>query len=104
MDETDAPGDRADRTDGRSADRRAGHGGQRADSEAGPDGGRARPDEVAEAVEGVEYESGGGNVAGPGPGASLGPVEPGSPTLEGAVFVLLGAALTVLVLAQLAGL
>jgi hypothetical protein len=53
-------------------------------------------------VEGIEYEEG-GNVAGASPGADLGPVEPEAPTLEGALFVLLGAALTLVVLAQLVG-
>lgn len=54
-------------------------------------------------VEGIEYEQGSGNVAGASPGADLGPVEPETPTLEGALFVLLGVVLTVVVLAQLVG-
>lgn len=53
-------------------------------------------------VDGVEYEEG-GNVAGASPGADLGPVEPEAPTLEGALFVLLGVVLTLAVLAQLVG-
>jgi hypothetical protein len=67
--------------------------------------GRTDAATVAEEVEGIEYDNGsGGNIAGPGPtDDSLGPVEPGSPSLEGALFVLLGAVLTVMVLAQLVG-
>ncbi|WP_254823754.1 DUF7312 domain-containing protein [Haloglomus halophilum] len=53
-------------------------------------------------VEGIEYEQS-GNVAGASPGADLGPVEPETPTLEGALFVLLGVVLTLVVLAQLVG-
>lgn len=62
------------------------------------------PETVAatvEEVEGVEYES--GNVAGASPTRDLGPVEPGAPTVEGALFVLLGVVLTLVVLAQLVG-
>jgi hypothetical protein len=62
------------------------------------------PETVAatvEEVEGIEYES--GNVAGASPTRDLGPVEPGAPTVEGALFVLLGVVLTLAVLAQLVG-
>lgn len=62
---------------------------------------RQEVEAVVEDVEGVEYEE--GNVAGPSPTRDLGPVEPGSPTLEGALFVLLGVALTLAVLARLVG-
>jgi hypothetical protein len=58
-------------------------------------------------VEGIEYEEGieheKGNVAGASPARDLGPVEPGAPTAEGALFVLLGVVLTLVVLAQLVG-
>jgi hypothetical protein len=76
------------------------------DAEAEPASGTTDREAVAAAVqdvEGIEYEEGGGNVAGPSPGTDLGPVTPGAPTLEGAVFVLLGVALTVVVIAQLVG-
>ncbi|MFB6205827.1 MAG: hypothetical protein ABEJ05_04790 [Haloglomus sp.] len=104
-----------DETD-RSRDETAGHEG--ADSATAPretaDDGETADDEAAtydretvEAtlrdVEGIEYDGESGNVAGAAPGADLGPVEPESPTLEGSLFVLLGAALTLLVLAQLVG-
>ncbi|WP_276258626.1 DUF7312 domain-containing protein [Haloglomus litoreum] len=71
------------------------------------DGSRYDPETVestVQDVDGIEYEQGGGNVAGASPGADLGPVEPETPTLEGALFVLLGVVLTVVVLAQLVGL
>lgn len=63
---------------------------------------RQEVEAVVEDVDGVEYEE--GNVAGPSPTSDLGSVEPGAPTLEGSVFVLLGVVLTVVVLAQLVGL
>jgi hypothetical protein len=101
MDETD---DRRDRGTDAGRDRRAD-----APDHDGPDPDPARHDHETVAstvqdVEGIEYEEGGGNVAGASPGADLGPVEPETPTVEGTLFVLLGVALTVVVLAQLVGL
>lgn len=62
---------------------------------------RQEVESVVDDVEGVEYEE--GNVAGASPTSDLGPVEPGAPTLEGALFVLLGVVLTLAVLARLVG-
>ena len=70
----------------------------------GPEDGAYDPETVESTVgdvEGVEYE--GGNVAGAAPTSDLGPVEPETPTLEGALFVLLGVVFTLVVLARLVG-